>query len=219
MSPLAGRLLGRDPMGYEGGYSCYLFVGSQPTKWLDPTGHSPLTVAKVVFSVLSIASSANTIRKNLDDKAPASWPTPFVNDYRIPSTFNFSGTPGRAGAKTDDCLCDSTTATIYDSQWCSWWGCDTYKIELSFSWCNGKIDGHTIATGQNALYRVAHVTESVNRHSHALLNRCGCFLEIPSVNVDFVIRQFVDQPWPIWDYQTADRAGFTACADGALSIH
>ena len=38
MSPLAGRFLGRDPIGYEDGVSIYLFVRLQSLFQLDPSG-------------------------------------------------------------------------------------------------------------------------------------------------------------------------------------
>ena len=39
MSPLAGRFLGRDPIGYEGSeWGLYEYVNSQPMVGLDPTG-------------------------------------------------------------------------------------------------------------------------------------------------------------------------------------
>jgi RHS repeat-associated protein len=219
MSPSAGRFLTRDPIGFEGGDSLYAYVENKPLRWLDPKGTNPLTFARVVFSVLSIASSVNTIRKHLDDKNPASWPSPFANDYRIPSTFNFEGTPGGKGTNNTPCPCDGKSAVLMDERWCNAFACDTYKITVKFNYCEGGMSGHTIATGSNSMYRVAHVTETVNGHSYGLSNRCGCHKEIPCVNVDFVVRRFVDEPWPIWDWEEAPMVGFTACADGTLSVH
>ncbi|MFN9602639.1 MAG: RHS repeat-associated core domain-containing protein, partial [Planctomycetota bacterium] len=44
MSPNAGRFLGRDPIGYEGGVLLYFYVNNKALRYVDPSGLVPLPV-------------------------------------------------------------------------------------------------------------------------------------------------------------------------------
>ena len=207
----------RDPIGYLGGVGVYSYVNSNPLYWLDPEGTNPLAVAKVIFSVLSIASSVNTIQKNLDDRLPAPWPSPFGNDYRIPNSFNFTGEPGGISGNSRNCPCGSKRAVIFYDRWSNAFASDEYKIELVFNYCKGAMSGHTIGTGYNSMYRVAWITESVNGSKIDMPYECECLKVLPCASVTFAIRRYVDNPWPIWDWDAELSASFTACADGTLT--
>ena len=39
--------MSRDPIGYEGGYNLYEYVGSNPVGFVDPDGHSPAAIGLV----------------------------------------------------------------------------------------------------------------------------------------------------------------------------
>ena len=47
-SPLDGRWLTRDPMGYAGGVNLYGYVGNDPVKWVDPSGYDQTGVGSTL---------------------------------------------------------------------------------------------------------------------------------------------------------------------------
>lgn len=59
MSPLAGRFLGRDPIGYlEREYLLYLMLSNKALKGLDPTGHSTILAGCGLGAVGGVIGSA-----------------------------------------------------------------------------------------------------------------------------------------------------------------
>jgi RHS repeat-associated protein len=230
MSPLAGRFLTRDPIGFEGSpFDLYESLESSPLEHTDPLGLNPLAVARVIFTVLSIGSSAHRIAYNLSaDGSNATRPSPFSNNYKVPNSFSFEGEPGGKSTNNRDCPC--TTRPIefrvfhekYRTRFGYFFGTyDEYWIKVWFSYCHGKLSGHTKAGGSNSQYLVAWVTESVNAHESTIDYECECMKTLPCANVTFGIRRFVDQPWYTWpvlsDSEQGLTANFTVCADGTFS--
>lgn len=69
-TPVPGRFVSEDPIGWRGGANLYKYVMDDPTDLIDPLGYGPLDCARWLYDYRRCANSIKKCREDLDKKYP-----------------------------------------------------------------------------------------------------------------------------------------------------